>query len=76
MFEALHATCRAMQSRLVELIDQVSFIEIGFFTETAGESPRRRFGLVHQTSVCVRQTKLTRRRSLEQSGRILESSQI
>ena len=23
MFEALHATCRAMQSRLVELIDQV-----------------------------------------------------
>ena len=25
MFEALHATCRAMQSRLVELIDQVKF---------------------------------------------------
>ena len=30
MFEALHATCRAMQSRLVELIDQVSLIEAFF----------------------------------------------
>ena len=28
MFEALHATCRAMQSRLVELIDQVCFVDI------------------------------------------------
>ena len=27
MFEALHATCRAMQSRLVELIDQVCFFK-------------------------------------------------
>ena len=27
MFEALHATCRAMQSRLVELIDQVCFLK-------------------------------------------------
>ena len=29
MFEALHATCRAMQSRLVELIDQVKFFLFG-----------------------------------------------
>ena len=31
MFEALHATCRAMQSRLVELIDQVCFFKINYF---------------------------------------------
>ena len=31
MFEALHATCRAMQSRLVELIDQVCFFKSIYF---------------------------------------------